>query len=90
MSSTQPKRAAGSVRRSRLLDIRCPDDGTSVGTCAMDRGRDSLIVVGEDFRMHGLDNLLSRRCVCDAGNPGRDYEPAINMLAELAAERIAG
>jgi 5-(hydroxymethyl)furfural/furfural oxidase len=62
--------------------------GHPVGTCAMGRADDALSVVGEDFRVHGLENLFVADASVMPVIPSANTNLPTIMLAELAAERI--
>jgi choline dehydrogenase-like flavoprotein len=91
-SSGPPVAYAGGGREisdAQILSSISPM-GHPVGTCAMGRSRDPLSVVGEDFRVHGLDNLFIADASVMPVIPSANTNLPTIMLAELAAERIAG
>jgi choline dehydrogenase-like flavoprotein len=77
------------ISDSQILSSISPM-GHPVGTCAMGGARDPLSVVGEDFRVHGLDNLFVADASVMPVIPSANTNLPTIMLAELAAERIAG
>ena len=64
--------------------------GHPVGTCAMGRAGDSMSVVDEEFRVHGIENLFVADASVMPVIPSANTNLPTIMLAELAAERIGG
>ena len=62
--------------------------GHPVGTCAMGRAGDSMSVVDEEFRVHGIENLFVADASVMPVIPSANTNLPTIMLAELAAERI--
>jgi choline dehydrogenase-like flavoprotein len=88
--SGPPMAYAGGGREiadARILSSISPM-GHPVGTCAMGRKRDPFAVVGEDFRVHGLDNLFVADASVMPVIPSANTNLPTIMLAEVAAERV--
>lgn len=63
--------------------------GHPVGTCAMGRSEDPMAVVGDDFRVHGMQNLFVVDASVMPAIPSANTNLPTLMLAELAADRVA-
>lgn len=90
MPGAQPligKNGANALTDQQLLDSVSPM-GHVTGTCAMGAGRDPLAVVGDDYRVHGVDGLR----VVDASImpvvPSANTHLPTLMVAEHAAAKI--